>query len=117
MKFNCLGIFFGLLFLLAGCAMEQRTTEREILSQGPNKIIFDTDFGPDYDDVGALAMLHALMDVNQIELLAVMASNSHKLVGPSIDVVNTYYGRPDLPIGRPVLPAPDMGAFQHWPDS
>ena len=26
------------------------------------KIIFDTDMGPDYDDVGAIAILHALAD-------------------------------------------------------
>jgi len=26
------------------------------------KIIFDTDLGPDYDDVGALAFLHAMAD-------------------------------------------------------
>ena len=28
----------------------------------PVPVIFDTDMGPDYDDVGAIAMLHALAD-------------------------------------------------------
>ena len=31
-------------------------------SKVPVRIIFDTDLGPDYDDVGALAFLHAMAD-------------------------------------------------------
>lgn len=30
--------------------------------QQPKRIILDTDIGPDYDDVGAMAILHALAD-------------------------------------------------------
>jgi inosine-uridine nucleoside N-ribohydrolase len=81
------------------------------------KIIFDTDFGPDYDDVGALAFLHAMADSGKIDLLATISSNQHKLVGPSMDAMNTYYGRPDLPMGAPKGGGVNMGAFQHWPDS
>lgn len=36
----------------------------------PVKIIFDTDLGPDYDDVGALAFLHAMADSGKAEILA-----------------------------------------------
>ncbi len=60
------------------------------------KIIFDTDLGPDYDDVGALAFLHAMADSGKAEILATVASNKHELVAPSIDVINTYFGRPGL---------------------
>ena len=41
----------------------------------PVKIIFDTDLGPDYDDVGALAFLHAMADSGKAEILATVASN------------------------------------------
>jgi inosine-uridine nucleoside N-ribohydrolase len=85
--------------------------------QEPVKIILDTDFGPDYDDVGALAFLHAMADSGRAEILAVLSCNKHALVGPSIDVVNTYFGRPELPLGAPKGNAADMGAWQHWPDS
>jgi len=64
------------------------------------KIIFDTDFGPDYDDVGALAFLHAMADSGKAEILAVLSSNQHELVGPSLDVVNTYFGRSVCPSER-----------------
>ena len=67
---------------------------------GPVPIIFDTDFGPDVDDAGALAILHAMADRGEAEILGVMVSTSGDFGGPrAVDVVNTYYGRPDIPIG------------------
>jgi inosine-uridine nucleoside N-ribohydrolase len=83
----------------------------------PVKIIFDTDLGPDYDDVGALAFLHAMADSGKAEILATVSSNKHPLVVPSIDVINTYFGRPDIPLGAPKSAGPDMGSSQHWADS
>jgi len=64
-------------------------------------VIFDTDLGPDYDDVGALTILHALADSGEVRILATISSNTDPLVAPCIDVINRYYGRPDLPIGAP----------------
>lgn len=81
------------------------------------KIIFDTDFGPDYDDVGALAFMHAMADSGKIELLATMSCNKNELVGPGIDVLNTYFGRPGLPIGAPKGNAVNLGSWQHWLDT
>ena len=67
---------------------------------GPVPVIFDTDFGSDVDDVGALAVLHALADRGETEILGVMVSTSADFDGPrAVDVINTYYGRPDIPIG------------------
>jgi inosine-uridine nucleoside N-ribohydrolase len=83
----------------------------------PVKIIFDTDLGPDYDDVGALAFLHAMSDSGKVEILATIASNKHELVAPSIDVINTYFGRKELPIGVPKTAGVDLGSSQHWADS
>jgi inosine-uridine nucleoside N-ribohydrolase len=83
----------------------------------PVKIIFDTDLGPDYDDVGALAFLHAMADSGKAEILATVASNKHELVAPSIEIINTYFGREGLPIGAPKTPGVSMTASQHWPDS
>ena len=44
------------------------------VAAGPVKVIFDTDMYTDYDDIGALAMLHALADAGECELLAVVQS-------------------------------------------
>ena len=78
-------------------------------------MILDTDIGPDYDDVGAMAVFHAMADKGELKPLAVIASNKNELVVPSIDVINTYFGRPELPTGAPKGEAANMGANQGWP--
>ncbi|GAB3327456.1 nucleoside hydrolase [Larkinella ripae] len=84
--------------------------------KSPVSIILDTDIGPDYDDVGAMAVLHALADRGEARPLAVIASNKHELVVPTIDVLNTYFGRPNLPTGMPKGPGVVDGAWQKWPE-
>lgn len=83
----------------------------------PVKIIFDSDMGPDYDDVGALTMLHSFADSGKAEILATMASNKYALVAPCLEVINTYYGRPAIPIGSPKTHGVNIGCSQHWADS
>lgn len=80
----------------------------------PVKIIFDTDIGPDYDDVGAIAMLHAFADNNECEILATVGSNKHKRMAALLSVFNTYYNRRDIPIGVVRGKAVDMKAWQKW---
>jgi inosine-uridine nucleoside N-ribohydrolase len=98
------------LTLLQGC--NTRSPEQKMV-----RIIFDSDFGPDYDDVGALAFLHAMADSGKTEILGTISSNTHELVGPSMNVINTYFGRSDLPMGAPKAGGVYLGSFQHWPDS
>jgi inosine-uridine nucleoside N-ribohydrolase len=71
-------------------------------SPGNSAVLFDTDMGPDVDDAGALAVLHALADAGELTLLGVMISTTGDAGNHAIgfvDAVDTYYGRPDLPIG------------------
>jgi Inosine-uridine preferring nucleoside hydrolase len=62
-------------------------------------VIFDPDMDSDMDDVAALGQLHAMADRGEVELLAVMVSGRNEWSGPCVDAINTFYGRPDLPIG------------------
>ncbi|MEM9142516.1 MAG: nucleoside hydrolase [Bacteroidota bacterium] len=62
-------------------------------------LIFDTDFGGDADDLGALAMLNHFQNKGEVDLLAVMCWNREKYAVPAIDATNTFYGNPDIPIG------------------
>lgn len=71
------------------------------------KVIFDTDMGIDEDDCGALAVLHKLADYGNAEIIAMGSSSngdgidSQGVLGAQcIDAINTFYGRPDIPIGR-----------------
>jgi hypothetical protein len=63
------------------------------------KIVFDTDMAGDVDDVGALASLHALADLGEAEILAVGISSRNEHVGPCVDAIDTWYHRPQIPIG------------------
>jgi inosine-uridine nucleoside N-ribohydrolase len=63
------------------------------------RIIFDTDFGGDADDLGALAMLHHFVDSRECELMAIMCWSTEKYAVAGIDAVNRYYNHPDIPIG------------------
>ena len=67
--------------------------------QQPKKIIYDTDMCLDVDDVGALALLHALENKGESELLAVVFNEVHPSGAPAIDAINTWYGRGDIPVG------------------
>ena len=68
-------------------------------SPAPVPVIFDTDICEDCDDVAALAMLHALESRGRCRLLAITVTADHPQAGPFADCVNTFYGRPDIPIG------------------
>ncbi|HYW44476.1 MAG TPA: nucleoside hydrolase [Bryobacteraceae bacterium] len=65
----------------------------------PVRLIFDTDMGNDVDDALALAMIHALQSRGEATLLAVTVTKDNKYAAPFVDVVNTFYGRPEIPIG------------------
>ncbi len=82
-----------ILFMPAAVSLALADSPRPVL------LIFDTDFCEDCDDVAALAMLHALQTRGLCQLLAVSVSADHPQAAPFVDCVNTFYGRPDIPIG------------------
>ena len=63
------------------------------------KIILDTDFGNDCDDTGALAILHQMAYLGEAEILATMYPMNDEWGAAAIDAVNTYYGKPNIPVG------------------
>lgn len=80
-------------------------------------VIFDTDMGPDYDDVGAITMLHAFADEGKATILATIASTNYPKVTQVLSVLNTYFKRPNLPIGVPKGEAVNDKDTQHWSDT
>jgi inosine-uridine nucleoside N-ribohydrolase len=75
----------------------------------PN-IIFDTDFGGDADDLGALVMLNHFVNRNQCNLLAVMVWSTEEYAVPAVDAVNTFFGNPNIPLGV----RKDKRYFEEW---
>jgi inosine-uridine nucleoside N-ribohydrolase len=80
---------FGLLLMLSGAAIAQQ----------PPGVIFDTDMGNDVDDALAMAMLHALDSRGEIRLLAVTVTKDNIQAAQFCDILNRFYGRPEIPIG------------------
>ncbi len=81
-------LFMGLYF----SGVQARASE-------PVSLILDTDIGNDVDDALALAMIHALETRGDVRLLAVTITKDNRYAAPFVDLVNTFYGRPGIPIG------------------
>ena len=63
------------------------------------KIIFDTDMVEDFDDVGALATLHAFADEGKCEILAMATCTRGNSSVAAVEIINHFYGRPEIPVG------------------
>jgi inosine-uridine nucleoside N-ribohydrolase len=61
--------------------------------------IFDTDMGNDIDDALALAMLHAMESRGEAKIVAVTVTKGNTWAAPYCDLVDAFYGRPEIPIG------------------
>ena len=68
-------------------------------AMSPVKVIFDTDMYTDFDDAGSLACLHAMADAGECEILATVANTRDCMSVAMCEIINAYYGRPDIPVG------------------
>jgi inosine-uridine nucleoside N-ribohydrolase len=83
----------------------------------PVAVIFDTDMGPDYDDVGAITLLHSFADSGKANILATIASTNYEGVSAVLSTLNTYFKRPTVPVGVPKGKAVGLRDEQHWSDT
>src|SRR5690349_15242291 len=86
-------------------------------SQEAVPIILDTDIAPDYDDVGAMAVLHSLADRGEAKILATISCNAFKTTVPTLSVLNTYFKRSEIPIGVVKSSTPNEGCKQKWAEA
>lgn len=78
----------------------------------PVKLVLDTDMGNDIDDAMALAMIHALERRGACELLGVTSTKDHPKSAAFIDALNTFCGRPQIPVGAVRQGVtPDLGKY------
>ncbi|BAU53638.1 nucleoside hydrolase [Mucilaginibacter gotjawali] len=103
-----------LVFLFAFFIATNVSAQKEVK---PVNIILDSDMGPDYDDVGAITILHALADKGEAKILATMASTKYDGVAGVLDAFNTYFKRPGIPVGVPKGYALTLRDGQHWTDT
>jgi len=65
----------------------------------PVSLILDTDILDDVDDVGAIALAHALQDKGEADILGVVVDTNHLKSAYCVDALNTYFGNPNIPVG------------------
>lgn len=94
MKFRIVFLFAVVSFLLISCSQEVKTNSNVAV-----KVIFDTDMGNDIDDALALDMLYKGMDNGTIDLLGIMCNKNCAYSPKFIDIMNTWYGYANIPIG------------------
>ncbi len=86
-------------------------------------VILDTDLGSSTDDLFALEMLHGYQQEGRCRLLGVVVDRMGEANAAVADVMNTWFGHPDTPIGlvRKGIPAPrmwiDYGAMPGYTDA
>ncbi|CAN5681327.1 hypothetical protein BH10BAC2_BH10BAC2_03350 [soil metagenome] len=88
-----------------------------VKKQQPVSIIFDTDIAPDYDDVGAMALLHAFADKGEANILATISCNTFETTGPTLSVLNTYFNRAQIPVGITKGNFPNKDCSQKWAEA
>lgn len=114
-KIGYLFLLLGLMFVVPKCYASGNKPQKKIQdTRKPVRIIVGTDIGPDYDDVGALTLLHAFADQGEAKILATVASNRYPRIGEVIDVINTYFGQPNIPIGVPKGPSVELKDPRGW---
>ena len=96
---------------VASCS--QKPAVQSVAENDCVNLIFDTDMAPDYDDVGALAILHCLADSGEVRILGTASSNRCATAVPCIEVINTYFGRPEIPVACVRGDAPDRTTWHN----
>lgn len=79
------------LVLISGCSDKHQDDRL--------KVIFETDIGNDVDDALALDMLYKYVEWGQVDLLAVMINKDAPAPAEYMDIMNTWYGHTDIPVG------------------
>ena len=90
-----------ILLLLGGMLMS--SCHEEKITPIPNmvepRVIFDTDLGSSTDDLFAMQLLYRYHDMGQCMLLGIVVDRMGENNARIADVMNTYYGHGNMPIG------------------
>lgn len=95
---------------LAGCGAKKET---ETTENQPMKVIFETDMGNDIDDALAFDMLMKYQKEGKIELLGVATNKTEDGSIDYIDQLTTWYGCPDIALGRVTDGVPYLDAVNY----
>ena len=85
--------------VMSSCSNDDDPVGQEQGYAGMPLIIYDTDIGSSTDDLFALEMLYRYEDEGRCRLLGVVVDREGERNAAFADVMNTYFGHGDVPIG------------------
>ena len=92
-------IFVCGLTVLTACSNDDNPAGQQGEYTGMPLVIYDTDIGSSADDLFAMEMLYHYEDEGRCRLLGVMVDREGERNAAFADVMNTYFGHGDVPIG------------------
>lgn len=92
-------IFVCGLTVLTACSNDDNPAGQQGEYTGMPLVIYDTDIGSSADDLFAMEMLCHYEDEGRCRLLGVMVDREGERNAAFADVMNTYFGHGDVPIG------------------
>lgn len=87
------------IMVLNSCSKEEKPDTQDHAYTGVPLVIFDTDIGSSTDDLFALEMLYRYDEQHLCRLLGVVVDREGEANADFADVLNTYFGHPNVPIG------------------
>ena len=87
------------IMVLTSCSKEDEPGTQDNTYTGVPLVIFDTDIGSSTDDLFALEMLYRYDEQQRCRLLGVVVDREGEANADFADVMNTYFGHPNVPIG------------------
>lgn len=102
-------LLIAMLFCCFSCGQQEAEP-----GSGKIRVIYDTDMGNDTDDILGLIMLHNYVDMDMVDLIGVCSSKEHPYSARYIDLLNTWYKHPDIPIGL-VVNGPELDSIMAIP--
>ncbi len=107
MKKNFIMIFMALATLFTmeasaqNCSAQAKGCKQKACCQmrQPVKMILDADFGSSTDDLFGLMMLNHYIDEGLVDLQGIIVDREGDNNAGVVDIFNTYYGHPDIPVG------------------
>lgn len=89
----------GAMTALTSCSNDDNAEEQEQAYTGVPLVIYDTDLCSSADDLFALEMFYRYEDEGRCRLLGVMVDREGERNAAFADVMNTYFGHGDVPVG------------------
>ena len=85
--------------ILTSCSNDDNPTEQRGEYVGVPLIILDTDIGSSTDDLFTMMMLYRYEEQNRCRVLGVVVDREGEDCAAYADVMNTYFGHGDVPVG------------------